>query len=76
MGGAYMWEKYKQIDDADIGLQKASFTFNKYQLRFKADYLAINEHFEFMKGFHPPYSQKLFKRQGIQKPVFLKSQMN
>lgn len=73
LGGTYMWEKYAQIDDADIGMQQKIFTFNKYQIRFRADYMGINQHFEFVEGFSSAFFTETIQTEGVPEASFFKA---
>lgn len=73
LGGMYMWEKYEQIDDADIGLGVKEFAFNKYQIRFRSDYMGINQHFEFMDGVSFSFYSETIQTEDVPDASFFKS---
>lgn len=73
LGGMYMWEKYEQIDDADIGLNMKEFSFNKYQIRLQANYEAINQHYEFREGLSAAYFSEMIQTEGFPEASFFKA---
>lgn len=73
LGGMYMWEKYEQIDNADIGYQAKEFSFNKYQVRFRADYEGINQHFEFREGTSLSFFSETIQTEGVPDASFFKA---
>jgi outer membrane protein assembly factor BamA len=50
IGGMYMFEKYHQLDEAEIGYIQDDFQFHKYQIRAVLNYKNVNQHFEFLDG--------------------------
>ncbi|NOQ75003.1 MAG: BamA/TamA family outer membrane protein [Crocinitomix sp.] len=73
LGGMYMWEKYEQLDNADIGYIQNEFSFNKYQIRFRTDYEGINQHYEFREGISAAFFSEMIHTEGMPEASFLKA---
>ena len=72
LGGMFMYEKYEQVDQADIGVMGKLFEFNKYQIRFRTDYMAINQHYEFREGKAINFYSEIIQTEGFPTASFLK----
>lgn len=72
LGGMYMFEKYEQLDLADVGLPATTFNFNKYQIRSTLHYNALNQTHEFVNGFKAFLHAETIQTQGVPQASFFK----
>lgn len=72
LGGMYLFEQYEKLDNADIGLAMQNFSFNKFQVRFKADYNNMNQHFELRNGIKASIFAETIQTQHVPEASFFK----
>ena len=73
LGGMYMYETYHKLDKADMEFTDDVLLFNKFQVRFQANFNSINQHFEFRDGISVSLFTETIQTQGTPEASFFKA---